>query len=293
MNHLRFSIKCMAHLNNQYACEVSKLPWNMANVFFWTWNDFRFQIPLLLHPWSVSPLMKPKIQVAPKILARRAKAPLQVKFIRCYGWWINIKWNVSIINIRISQSQSVEFWIQWNSTQINDFFYCQQWFANVRFRVPPEFGSPAWDDSPLDVSLIGPTFPTSNFGSQNLLLPRVTLNFGIALVVWWKIDHFWWVFPVQRSSAHRILLGEVIRLQCFVRKIWASRGPRRWRLIVFHQRGRRRYETDGRSCPSADSDEMKWKLIDVLMWEEAEELINWDEMSNSGDDCCCHCDDCD
>lgn len=79
-------------------------------------------------------------------------------------------------------------------------FYCQQWFSNVRFPVPPEFGSPAWDDSLVDVSLIGPTFPTSNFGSQNLLLPRVTLNFGIALVVWWKIDYFWWVFPVTSST---------------------------------------------------------------------------------------------
>ena len=66
-------------------------------------------------------LLKPKIQVAPKILARRAKEGLQVKLIRCYGWWINIKWNVSITNLQISQSQSVEFWIQRNSTQSNDF----------------------------------------------------------------------------------------------------------------------------------------------------------------------------
>lgn len=54
MNHLRFTIKCMAHLNNQYACEVSKLPWNMANVFFGTWNDFRFHccfIPEVFRPW--------------------------------------------------------------------------------------------------------------------------------------------------------------------------------------------------------------------------------------------------
>ena len=58
MNHLRFSIKYMAHLNNQYACEVSKRPWNMANVFFAheMISDFRFHccfIPEVFRPWTV------------------------------------------------------------------------------------------------------------------------------------------------------------------------------------------------------------------------------------------------
>lgn len=218
-------------------------------------------------------LLKPKIQVAPKILARRAKEGLQVKLIRCYGWWINIKWNVSITNLQISQSQSVEFWIQWNSTQSNDF-YCQQWFSNVRFRVPPEFGSPSWDDSLVDVSLIGPTFPTSNFGSQNLLLPRVTLNFGIALVVWWKIDYFWWVFPVTSSTFFSTpnSFGRGHPLAMLRAQDLGVQGSQTTTFSFFHQGGRRRYETDGRSCPSAD--EMKWKLIDVSMWEGAEKLIN-------------------
>ena len=182
-----------------------------------TWQMcFRVFPCLLFHPWSdresfvFGQLLTPKIQVAPQILARRAKEGLQAHSL---PWLIN-KHQVKGINHKSTDlpaakcliSSSMKFYPNQNG------FSCQQRFSNVPFRVP-------------HLSLIRRTFPH--------LILGLTICCCQELHMLISDEFFQLNIPQHITRLPRILLGEVIRMQCFVRKIWASRGPRRRRFSYF------------------------------------------------------------